>query len=163
MRRLLIPYHSIDLLEKARVIRQAVDERSFHIFYQLLASASPAMQQQLLLNHASAYRFLSNGMIELPGIDEQQFFRETTEAMDIMGINNEDQNGTFNVVNLDILLVSANKMLISCRVNLFTLHLPNSVVVKYFILLIICYFSHIPRDICCASSRKLGISSGTKF
>ncbi|VDO70173.1 unnamed protein product [Schistosoma margrebowiei] len=62
------------LLEKARVIRQAVDERSFHIFYQLLASATPAMQQQLLLNHASAYRFLSNGMIELPGIDEQQFF-----------------------------------------------------------------------------------------
>lgn len=130
MRRLLIPYHSIDLLEKARVIRQAVDERSFHIFYQLLASATPAMQQQLLLNHASAYRFLSNGMIELPGIDEQQFFRETTEAMDIMGINNEDQNGTFNVVNLHILLVSANKMLIYCRANLFTLHLPNSVVLK---------------------------------
>ncbi|CAH8582992.1 unnamed protein product [Schistosoma turkestanicum] len=87
------------LLEKARVIRQAPDERSFHIFYQLLASATPAMQQQLLLNHASAYRFLSNGMIELPGIDEQQFFRETTEAMDIMGINNEDQNAIFRVIS----------------------------------------------------------------
>ncbi|KAK4474731.1 hypothetical protein MN116_001856 [Schistosoma mekongi] len=87
------------LLEKARVIRQAPDERSFHIFYQLLASATPAMQQHLLLNHASSYRFLSNGMIELPGVDEQQFFRETTEAMDIMGINNEDQNAIFRVIS----------------------------------------------------------------
>ncbi|KAH8868761.1 Myosin heavy chain, non-muscle [Schistosoma japonicum] len=87
------------LLEKARVIRQASDERSFHIFYQLLASATPAMQQQLLLNHASSYRFLSNGMIELPGVDEQQFFRETTDAMDIMGINNEDQNAIFRVIS----------------------------------------------------------------
>nr|CAH8819296.1 unnamed protein product [Trichobilharzia regenti] len=87
------------LLEKARVIRQAPDERSFHIFYQLLASANPTMQQQLLLNNASSYRFLSNGMIELPGIDEQQFFRETTEAMDIMGINSEDQNAIFRVIS----------------------------------------------------------------
>ncbi|CAH8641262.1 unnamed protein product [Heterobilharzia americana] len=57
------------------------------------------MQQHLLLNHASSYRFLSNGMIELPGIDEHQFFRETTEAMDIMGINSEDQNAIFRVIS----------------------------------------------------------------
>lgn len=82
-----------DLLEKARVIRQAPDERCFHIFYQLLASASPEMQEELILDQANSYRFLPNGLLEIPGSDERQSYRETTEAMNIMGITSEDQNG----------------------------------------------------------------------
>ncbi|KAF7232777.1 hypothetical protein EG68_07882 [Paragonimus skrjabini miyazakii] len=87
------------LLEKARVIRQAPDERCFHIFYQLLASANSEKQEQLLLDQANAYKYLSNGMLEIPGSDEQQAYRETTEAMNIMGISAEDQCAIFKIIS----------------------------------------------------------------
>lgn len=47
------------LLEKTRVAFQAKGERNFHIFYQLLAGASPEMRQQFRLENAQAYNYLS--------------------------------------------------------------------------------------------------------
>jgi myosin heavy subunit len=46
----------LDLLEKSRAIRQAKDERTFHIFYQLLRGASPKDRGFLILN----YIYLNN-------------------------------------------------------------------------------------------------------
>nr|CDS26132.2 myosin heavy chain non muscle [Hymenolepis microstoma] len=89
------------LLEKARVIRQAPEERSFHIFYQLLASATPELKEKLLLNNAASakHNYLSHGMIEVPGQDEKQAFQETTEAMSIMGITEEEQQAIFKILS----------------------------------------------------------------
>ncbi|KAL5967023.1 Myosin-11 [Taenia solium] len=87
------------LLEKARVIRQAPEERSFHIFYQLIASATPKLKEKLLLTDAPSHSYLSHGMIEVPGLDEKQAFQETTEAMSIMGITDEDQQAIFRILS----------------------------------------------------------------
>ena len=47
------------LLEKSRAIRQAKDERTFHIFYQLLRGADVKMINDYLLEDFSRYRYLT--------------------------------------------------------------------------------------------------------
>lgn len=45
-----VPQHLLsDLLEKSRAIRQAKDERTFHIFYRLLAGAGEHLRSQSLI------------------------------------------------------------------------------------------------------------------
>merc|ERR1719376_1169403 len=57
------------LLEKARVIRQAEDERTFHIFYQLLAGCSQDLKKKCILEDAKDYTFLSYGNVTIPGLN----------------------------------------------------------------------------------------------
>merc|ERR1719210_2525933 len=78
------------LLEKARIIRQAGDERSFHIFYQLLMGATKEFKSQMLLDDAKNYTFMTMGGVRVPGIDDVEEFAATQNAMRIMGISEED-------------------------------------------------------------------------
>jgi len=54
------------LLEKSRIVRQATDERCFHIFYQMLRSASPAVKKECLLeSDIRSYSYLTNGYVPI--------------------------------------------------------------------------------------------------
>uniref|UniRef100_A0A7N6BUH8 Myosin, heavy chain 10, non-muscle n=1 Tax=Anabas testudineus TaxID=64144 RepID=A0A7N6BUH8_ANATE len=87
------------LLEKSRAIRQAKDERTFHIFYQLLAGAGEHLKSDLLLEGFNNYRFLSNGNIPIPGQQDKDNFQETMEAMHIMSFNHEEILAMLKVVS----------------------------------------------------------------
>ncbi|KAF0037583.1 hypothetical protein F2P81_010457 [Scophthalmus maximus] len=78
------------LLEKSRAIRQAKDERTFHIFYQLLAGAGEHLRSDLLLEGFNNYRFLSNGNVTIPGQQDKDNFHESMEAMHIMSFGHEE-------------------------------------------------------------------------
>ncbi|XP_077313454.1 myosin-10-like isoform X4 [Lithobates pipiens] len=78
------------LLEKSRAIRQAKDERTFHVFYQILAGAGEHVKTDLLLEGFNQYRFLSNGNVTIPGQQDKEIFHETMESMKIMGISHEE-------------------------------------------------------------------------
>nr|XP_027195410.1 myosin heavy chain, non-muscle-like [Dermatophagoides pteronyssinus] len=87
------------LLEKSRTIRQAVDERSFHIFYQLLNGTLPEQRQEFLLEDVKNYAFLTHGAVPVPGVDEAIEFKNTVQAMQIMGLNTEELSAIFRVVS----------------------------------------------------------------
>ncbi|XP_048869168.1 myosin-10 isoform X1 [Brienomyrus brachyistius] len=87
------------LLEKSRAIRQAKDERTFHIFYQLLAGAGEHLKSDLLLEGFNNYRFLSNGNIPIPGQQDKDNFQETMEAMHIMSFSHDEILAMLRVVS----------------------------------------------------------------
>ncbi|XP_063058011.1 myosin-10 isoform X2 [Engraulis encrasicolus] len=87
------------LLEKSRAIRQAKDERTFHIFYQLLSGAGEHLKSDLLLEGYNSYRFLNNGNVTIPGQQDKDNFQETMEAMRIMSFNNDEILAMLKVVS----------------------------------------------------------------
>ncbi|XP_066563709.1 myosin-9-like [Amia ocellicauda] len=87
------------LLEKSRVISQAKDERTFHIFYYMLAGAEDELRSELFLEHYSDYRFLSSGSVTIPGQQDRELFLETMDAMKVMGISEDEQIGLLKVLS----------------------------------------------------------------
>ncbi|XP_051899204.1 myosin-9-like isoform X2 [Pristis pectinata] len=87
------------LLEKSRAIRQAKDERTFHIFYYLLSGAGEHLKNDLLLEGYNNYRFMSNGHITIPGQQDKELFQETMEAFRIMGISDDELIAMLKVVS----------------------------------------------------------------
>merc|ERR1719346_594126 len=91
------------LLEKARIIRQAGDERTFHIFYQLLTGASQELKSQMILEDARNYTFMTKGAVRVPGIEDVEEFQMTIQSMKVMGISDEDMNSIWRVISASLL------------------------------------------------------------
>ncbi|CAI8034560.1 Myosin-10 [Geodia barretti] len=87
------------LLEKSRTIRQAPEERAFHIFYQVQKGMDEARKAEYLFGEASTYNFMSNGYVSVAGINDSAEFDDTVEAMNIMGLSEEEQGAVFRVVS----------------------------------------------------------------
>lgn len=87
------------LLEKSRVVFQASDERNYHIFYQLCASANLAEFADLCLSQADDFRYTNQGESPfIAGIDDGRNFEETRNAFTLLGFSNKDQMIFFRIL-----------------------------------------------------------------
>ncbi|XP_068711585.1 unconventional myosin-Va-like isoform X2 [Montipora foliosa] len=87
------------LLEKSRVVFQAEDERNYHIFYQLCAASDLPELKDLRLGHQDNFNYLNQG--ECPyvaDVDDGEGFEEMCEAMDLVGIMEDQQQMIFRIL-----------------------------------------------------------------
>ncbi|CAH2036321.1 unnamed protein product [Thlaspi arvense] len=84
------------LLEKSRVVQCADGERSYHIFYQLCAGASPTLREKLNLTSAKEYKYLrQSNCYSINGVDDAERFHAVKEALDIVHVSKDDQESVF--------------------------------------------------------------------
>ncbi|WIA32683.1 hypothetical protein OEZ86_003484 [Tetradesmus obliquus] len=87
------------LLERSRLVHLNPGERNYHIFYQLLAGASPEEAQRWLLAPPSSFAYLNqSGVYELPGVDNAAEFGHTRHAMSLIGITPQQQEDVFRIL-----------------------------------------------------------------
>ncbi|XP_051797560.1 myosin heavy chain, fast skeletal muscle-like [Acanthochromis polyacanthus] len=80
------------LLEKSRVTFQLTEERSYHIFYQIMTGHKPELIEMLLIS-TNPYDFpmISQGQITVASIDDKEELVATDTATDVLGFTNEEK------------------------------------------------------------------------
>ncbi|XP_074639301.1 uncharacterized protein LOC141897583 [Acropora palmata] len=87
------------LLEKSRAVRQAPNERCFHIFYQVLNGLDKKSKSEMLFQDIGTYAYLTNGSVPVSGVDDAADLQDSLGCMRDMGIAEEDINSLFRVVS----------------------------------------------------------------
>ncbi|KAI9758001.1 MAG: hypothetical protein M4579_003237 [Chaenotheca gracillima] len=87
------------LLEKSRVVGQIINERNFHIFYQFTKAASQEFRDSFGVQTPQSYTYLSKSKcFDVPGIDDAADFKDTLNAMKVIGLSQAEQNDIFRML-----------------------------------------------------------------
>lgn len=87
------------LLEKSRVVDQITNERNFHIFYQFTKAAPQKYRDLFGVQQPQSYSYTSRSKcFDVPGVDDTADFRDTIEAMKIIGMTEPEQDDVFRML-----------------------------------------------------------------
>lgn len=86
------------LLERSRVCQISNPERNYHCFYLLCAAPEEDIASYKLGSPKSFHYLNQSSCYELEGVNDAHEYLATRRAMDIVGINEEEQEAIFRVV-----------------------------------------------------------------
>ncbi|XP_074862567.1 unconventional myosin-Vc isoform X2 [Carettochelys insculpta] len=87
------------LLEKSRVVFQSENERNYHIFYQLCASALQPEFKHLKLGHAEEFNYTKmGGSTVIEGVDDRADMMETQKTFALLGLKEDFQMDIFKIL-----------------------------------------------------------------
>ncbi|XP_077590532.1 myosin-1-like [Stigmatopora nigra] len=86
------------LLEKSRVTFQLTEERSYHIFYQIMTGHKSELIEMLLIT-TNPYDFpmISQGQITVASIDDREELVATDTATDVLGFSSEEKMSIYKL------------------------------------------------------------------
>ncbi|XP_078347643.1 unconventional myosin-XV-like isoform X3 [Oculina patagonica] len=89
------------LLERSRIVGQANGERNYHIFYEMLCGLPEEQKEKLNLTTATDFMYLNQGKAcVIPNRKEVFYFQQVVEAMDVLGISENEKEAIFKVLAL---------------------------------------------------------------
>ncbi|EXJ79851.1 myosin heavy chain [Capronia epimyces CBS 606.96] len=88
------------LLEKSRVVKVSPQERSYHIFYQLLAGADQRMRDALLISGMDVedFAYTRAGNDTIGGVSDRDEWNTLIEAFHIMNFSEKEQMAVFKTI-----------------------------------------------------------------
>ncbi|XP_062998574.1 unconventional myosin-Vc [Elgaria multicarinata webbii] len=87
------------LLEKSRVVFQSENERNYHIFYQLCASAQRPEFKHLKLASAEEFNYTKmGGNTVIEGVDDNTNMMETQKTFSLLGLKEDFQMDVFKIL-----------------------------------------------------------------
>ncbi|KAJ3226145.1 cytochrome c oxidase subunit 1 [Clydaea vesicula] len=95
------------LLEKSRVSKQALEERNYHIFYELIQGASEEEKIKYKLSDISTYDYLTqSGCLEIDGVSDKKQFEKLKMALTVLNMPPGDMEAMF--LTLSAILMIGN-------------------------------------------------------
>ena len=87
------------MLEKSRVVTHLPEERSFHVFYELLDGLRDEEKEKYGLQTAEKYFYLNQGgSTALEGKCDSDDFQSLLAAMQVLGLSVQEQDNVFRIL-----------------------------------------------------------------